>query len=235
MACSCGHIILPHLIIPYQLLVQALSSLCTIMIFLYYCLTEAGQLTITMDLSDVSEPQTSRGSSAAASAAAGSNKNGPPQQLAATIISISQPGTTTTTKTPPALRPSSVPHSSSRTDKHTTADSATTTRPKTTGAISNKKKKDNKGYRSLDEVVDLEQPGDGSTSPPLSPIDELVLEEVLYSRPTLRLGRQMSMRFRAQTAAIPSRRKRTAKSFSHGIKRPKTTGALTGSGVCVCV
>jgi hypothetical protein len=204
------------------------------MIFLYYCLTEAGQLTITMEMSDVAEPQTSRGS-----AAAGSNKNAPPQQLAATIISISQPNTTTAaatiTKTPPALRPSTVPHSSSRTDKHTTADSAfvaATTRPKTTGAITNKKKKDNKGYRSLDEVVDLEQQGDGSTSPPLSPIDEQVLEEVLYSRPTLRLGRQMSMRFRAQTAAIPSRRKRAYKSFSHGIKRPKTTGALTGSGVC---
>ena len=68
---------------------------------------------------------------------------------------------------------------------------------------------------------------------PMSPIDEQVLEEVLYNRPTLRLGRELSMRFRAQTA-IPSRRRKTYQSLPHSAKRPKTTGALS-IGVCVCV
>lgn len=200
-----------------------------------------------MEMSNVSEPRSTQ------SAAAGDNKTTPPRrhshghqgaavapqpqsQLVATIISVSQPGTTpppsNTTTTPPALRPTTVPIFQSRTDKLTPADSASAaaTRPKTTGAISSKKKKDNKRYRALSEVEDLEQQGD-ETSPPLSPIDEQVLEEVLFSRPTLRLGREMSMRFRAQTAAIPSRRRRAYKSLPHGAKRPKTTGTLATSGV----
>ena len=102
----------------------------------------------------------------------------------------------------------------------------------TTGAVNNKKKKDKKRYRVLSEVEDLEQQEGDDTSPPLSPIDEQVLEEVLYSRPTLRLGREMSMKFRAQTAAIPSRRRRVYRSLPHGTKRPKTSGAaLAASGV----
>ena len=212
----------------------------------------AGQLTITMEMTDVSEPHRAR-----SAAAAGDNKTTPPSrrhshglqgaavapqpQLAATIISVSQSGGTTppppsntTTTTPPVFRPTTVPIFHSRTDKHTTAESASAaaTRPKTTGAVNNKKKKDKKRYRALSEVEDLEQQEGDDTSPPLSPIHEQILEEVLYSRPTLRLGREMSMKFRAQTAAIPSRRRRVYRSLPHGAKRPKTTdAALAASGV----
>ena len=184
-----------------------------------------------MEMTDVTE----RVQRTARATAAGDDKKTPPQ-LEATIISVSQPGTSSIT-TPP-VRPSTVPNLLSRTDKqNAAADSAAATRPKTTGTINNSKKKDNKRYHSLNEVEDLEQQEDDDRqlTPPLSPIDEQVLEEVLYNRPTLRLGREMSMKFRAQSASIPSRRRRVYKSLPHGAKRPKTAGALTASGVCVCV
>lgn len=133
-------------------------------------------------------------------------------QLEATIVSISQPATYT-----PA-RPSTVPNLHSRTDKHDSAARSKSAKPSN--------KKHGKGYESLEDLEGEEDSEGG-----LSPIDEQILEEVLYSRPTLRLGREMSMRFRAQTA-IPSRRRRIYKSLPHGAKRPKTTGA---SGPCVYV
>ena len=92
------------------------------------------------------------------------------------------------------------------------------------------------GYHSREEE-ESEQP----LTPPMSPIDEQVLEEVLYSRPTLRLGREVSLRNRARTA-IPSRRRRVYQSLPHGAKRPKTSGTLPSGvlhsvcvSVCLCV
>ena len=74
------------------------------------------------------------------------------------------------------------------------------------------------GYQALEE----------NNEAPMSPIE--VLEEVLYNRPSLRLGREVSMRFRAQTS-VPSRRRRVYHSLQHRAKRPRTTDTLT-SGVC---
>ena len=76
------------------------------------------------------------------------------------------------------------------------------------------------------------QPLEENSEPPMSPIDELVLEEVLYNRPSLRLGREVSMRFRAQTA-VPSRRNKVYQSLPHGSKRPRTTA--TGGCLFVCL
>ena len=78
------------------------------------------------------------------------------------------------------------------------------------------------GYQSLDED------GERAMSP-MSPIDEHVLEDVLYNRPSLRLGRELSMRFRAQTAIPSRRRRRVYQSLPHGAKRPKTTTAVSGT------
>ena len=118
------------------------------------------------------------------------------------------------------VRPSTVP-----TLQVQNADKLTDVR--SSSARTSNTKTNSNGYQSLEDVED-----EGTISP-MSPIDEQVLEEVLYSRPTLRLGREMSMRFRAQTA-IPSRRKRVYKSLPHGAKRPKTTSTLS-TGIMVCV
>lgn len=91
------------------------------------------------------------------------------------------------------------------------------------GTPSNHSKATSNGYQTLEE----------NSEPPMSPIHEVMLEEVLYNRPSLRLGREVSMRFRAQTA-VPSRRKKVYQSLPHGSKRPRTSGTLT-SGVCLFV
>ncbi len=187
-----------------------------------FILPDAGQLTITLEMTDITEHDQH-------STRAASNNNKQRQhepQPGATIISISQPSTT-------PVRPSTVPNLHSQMDKHTTNKSATRSKSANTSSS----KKNGNGYQSLNDVEDLEGEGDdegGRVTSPLSPIDEQVLERVLYSRPTLRLGREMSMRFRAQTA-IPSRRRRVYKSLPHGAKRPKTTDALNASGLCVCM
>ena len=89
-------------------------------------------------------------------------------------------------------------------------------RPTTTPAALQLSRERTDGYQSLEE--------DGEA--PMSPIHQEIVEEVLYNRPTLRLGREMSMRFRARTA-IPSRRRRIYHSLPHGAKRPKTTAAAS--------
>ena len=137
----------------------------------------------------------------------------PPQAPTITATSSSLELATAAT-----VRPSSVPSSvhQIQTDKQSITKKKRSISARLSG--SNILESENRGYSNLEEIEDVAEERSMSH---LAPIDEQVLVEVLNTRPTLRLARQMSMRFRAQTA-VPGQRKKRYRTLPHGIERLKT-------------